>query len=145
MRSADRLDLDSLRNAVKPLESGLATLGDQDWLAQQPAPVREVVAAGVIQNFEIVYELSVKTLRRQLERDLPSTAEIERGGFRHLLRLGGEAGLIEEVANWFEYRKMRNITSHTYDPAKANTVLAGIPGFLRDARLFLSALEQRNG
>ena len=145
MHSNDLLNLASFRNAVDYLANSLKALGDRRWLDELPAGRRQVVEAGVIQNFEMVYELSVKNLKRRLLRDWPSSTEIEQAGFRTLLRIGGEVGLIAEVEHWFDYRRKRNITSHTYDQSKAAEVLKTVPLFLEDARLLLAALERRNG
>ena len=41
------------------------------------------------------------------------------------------------------YRDKRNITSHTYDAAKAAEVAAVLPAFALDASALLRALEQR--
>lgn len=43
---------------------------------------------------------------------------------------------------WFVYRDKRNITSHTYDPAKAAEVAAVLPDFARHARELLQRLAQ---
>ena len=100
--------------------------------------------AGLIQNFEFVYEISIKMIKRQLEIDALPATEIEHSNFKDVLRIAAERGLIENVIAWFEYRKMRNITSHTYDEDKAKTVCDGIDAFLEDADDLLKKLEQRN-
>jgi nucleotidyltransferase substrate binding protein (TIGR01987 family) len=65
--------------------------------------------------------------------------------FPGLLREGGERGFIEDVAKWMEYRKKRNITAHTYDPEKAESVYTAAVAFAGDARKLLSALEKSQG
>lgn len=141
----ERLDLTSLRKAVASLESALGVVQDRAWLEAQPQPLRETLIAGVIQNFEFVYELAVKMLRRQLEKDAAVPADIDAAGYRDLIRMAAEAGLIQNVPAWFEYRDLRNITAHTYDPEKARRVFSSAPALLLDTRQLLAALETRNG
>ena len=93
-----------------------------------------------IQRFEYTYELCVKSLRRQLEAMSDSPAEIDALGYRDMIRLGAERGLVASEAAWFGYRELRNITNHVYDPAKANRVFAMLPAFLNDAKSLLAQL-----
>jgi len=139
------LDLSALRSAMASLDDGLAVVGDSNWFSQQDERVRNTLVAGVIQNFEFVYEISVKMLRRQLEAEADTPAEIDQAGFRDLLRLAAEKGLISDVEAWFGFRQMRNITAHTYDHAKAQQVYQGTQAFLTHARQLLLQLEARHG
>ncbi|MET4001289.1 nucleotidyltransferase substrate binding protein [Marinobacterium sp. MBR-109] len=61
------LDLSPLRDAIQSLEDGIEVVSDISWFNQQNHKVRNTLIAGVIQNFEFVYEICVKMLRRQLE------------------------------------------------------------------------------
>jgi len=139
------LDLSALRSAMASLDDGLAVVGDSNWFSQQDERVRNTLVAGVIQNFEFVYEISVKMLRRQLEAEADTPTEIDQAGFRDLLRLAAEKGLISDVEAWFGFRQMRNITAHTYDHAKAQQVYQGTQAFLTHARQLLLQLEARHG
>lgn len=60
------------------------------------------------------------------------------------MRIAGEKGLIADVEAWFRYRKMRNLTSHAYDRAKALAVYRDTLTFIGDAKSLLAALEARN-
>jgi nucleotidyltransferase substrate binding protein (TIGR01987 family) len=142
--ATDKLDLDSLHKALASFDASTALVHDADWLSSQSAVVRDTVIAGAIQNFEFAYELSVKMLKRQLERDAATPTEIDESSFRDLLRIAGEKGLIGDVAAWFGYRQMRNLTAHTYDQAKARQVLENLPAFARDAHALAKALAARN-
>ncbi len=139
------LDLSALRAAVASLEGSLRVTGDSAWFDAQSQAVRDTLIAGVVQNFEFVDELSVKMLRRQLERGSDSPEEVDRASFRDMLRTAGEKGLIEDVEAWFRHRTMRHISAHTYDREKARTVCRGAPGLLNDARALLVALEASDG
>lgn len=140
----EKLDLSSLRAAIDSLLQGLAVVGDQNWFGAQSIAVQNTLIAGVIQNFEFVYEQSIKMLRRELERSAASPTEVDFDNFRDLLRTAAEKGLIANVQAWFSYRKMRNITAHTYDHAKAQQVYAGTLAFIDDAKDVLARLEVRN-
>jgi nucleotidyltransferase substrate binding protein (TIGR01987 family) len=139
------LDLTALRSAITSLDDGLAVVSDANWFNAQNIKVRNTLIAGVIQNFEFVYEISVKMLRRQLEAESDSPAALDQASFRELLRLGAEKGLINDVEAWFGFRQMRNITAHTYDHAKAQQVYEGTQAFLTHARDLLARLESRHG
>jgi nucleotidyltransferase substrate binding protein (TIGR01987 family) len=139
-----RLDLSAMRNAVASLEGSLGVLGDCLWFDAQSPVVQNTLIAGVIQNFEFVYELSVKMLRRQIELESDRPAEVDSTSFRDMLRLAGEKGLIADVEAWFFYRRMHNMSSHTYDQAKAAQVCNDTLRFVGDARALLSILDARN-
>jgi len=138
------LDLSALRNAITSLAEGLAVVDNKAWFELQPKPVQNTLIAGVIQNFEFVYEMAVKMLKRRLEADAFSPAEIDESNFRDILRAAGEKGLVKDVESWFGYRRMRGTTSHTYDHEKAQQAYQGIAVFLQDAQDLLAALEARN-
>jgi nucleotidyltransferase substrate binding protein (TIGR01987 family) len=137
------LDLAPLRQAMTSLEDSLQVVTDEAWLQNQSAAVRNTLFAGVIQNFEFVYELGMKMLRRQIEAESATPGETDQLGFRDLLRVGAEKGLIGDVEAWFRYRQMRGTTSHTDNLAQARQVHEGVRPFLTDARALLSALERR--
>ena len=142
--SQHRLDLTSLRNAVASLEGSLDVVGDRAWFGQQSATVQNTLMAGVIQNFEFVFELSVRMMRRQIEQESDTPDEIDHRDFRDILRIAAEKALIANVEAWFGYRRMRNISAHTYDHEKARLVYQDTLTFVNDARALLATLEARN-
>lgn len=139
-----KLDLSALRNAIVSLHEGIGVVSDESWFKVQSKSVQNTLIAGVIQNFEFVYELSIKMIRRQIERGAASPTEADYSDFRDLLRTAAEKGLLADVEAWFEYRKMRNITAHTYDHNKAKRVYDGTLTFIADARALLEMLDARN-
>lgn len=139
------LDLSALRNAIAPLEGALQVIDDHAWFDRQSQIIQDTLMAGAIQNFEFVYELSIKMLRRQRERESDTPGAIDQTGFRDMLRMAGEAGLVANVENWFLHRKIRNITAHTYDREKAQQVHQGALAFITDARSLLASLKARSG
>jgi nucleotidyltransferase substrate binding protein (TIGR01987 family) len=139
------LDLSALRKALASLDGAIEVVSDSAWFNRQPANVQNTLIAGVIQNFEFVYELSIKMLRRQIEVESASPAEIDGISFKDILRIAGEKGLIADVEAWFKYRRIRNLTSHTYDRDKALEIYRDTLTFVGDARSLLVALDSRNG
>jgi nucleotidyltransferase substrate binding protein (TIGR01987 family) len=138
------LDLSPLRNAVASLEDGLEVVSDSDWFKAQSSKVQNTLIAGVIQNFEFVYEIGIKMIKRQIEAESASPTEVDETNFREVLRVAAEKGLVADVEAWFKYRKMRNITAHTYDHEKAQQVYKDTLIFIGDARALLHKLEARN-
>lgn len=143
--SEPSLDLTALRNAIASLEGGLELVGNSVWFDQQLPVVQDMLIAGVIQHFEFVYELSIKTIRRQIELESDSPDQIDRTNFRDMLRIAGEKGIVADVEAWFAYRKTRNISAHTYDREIAQQVYKDTQKFIGDARSLLAGLEARNG
>jgi nucleotidyltransferase substrate binding protein (TIGR01987 family) len=141
MMNRHTLDLTPLRQSLKSLEDGLDVVRDTAWFNQQTDKVSHTLIAGVIQNFEFVYEISTKMLRRRLEMDALNPSEVDFANFRDVLRIASEKGLIINVQDWFGYRQMRNITPHTYDHQKAQQVYEGTQAFMVDARRLLANLE----
>ena len=139
------LDLGALRAAIASFEDSLDVVGDAAWFGAQSPRVRNTLMAGVIQNFEFVYEIGFKMIKRRLDLDSASPGDIDGMNFRDVLRLAGEAALVDDVAPWFEYRAMRNITAHTYDQEKARQIYRGALKFRGDAKALLARLEARGG
>ena len=126
------LDFRSLQFAIASLAEALE--------AAEMRPDDAFVRDASIQRFEYTYELCVKSLRRQLEAMSDSPAELDALGYRDMIRVGVERGLIVAEAEWFRYRELRNITAHVYDPAKAAQVFGKLPAFLGDAKALLGKL-----
>src|SRR3990167_1837195 len=138
------LDFSALQKAIQSLHEAIEIISNHKWFNEQPSAVQNTLIAGAIKNFEFVYELSMKMLRRQLEWEADNPTEIDETGFKDLLRMAAEKGLIENVERWFAYRTMRNITSHTYDHEKAQRVYEDTLTFIKDAKILLENLENRN-
>lgn len=130
------LDLTPLTNAVQRLDEGLTR-----YLADtSDTQIRD----GLIQRFEFTYELSHKMLKRFLETSAANPTEYDAADFQYLIRSGNEQGLLLSAwPEWLFFRAMRSKTSHTYDEDVALEVVAAIPGFLKESRYLLSALQQR--
>lgn len=140
----EQLNLSALEKAFNSFELTLAKLADEQWFAAQESIVQDTLIAGSIQKFEFVYELSIKMMKRQLKQISEAPEQIDSADFRDVLRLSAKAGLIEQVEDWLLYRKMRNVTSHTYDQNKAQQIYQQMRGFLSSAKHLLEQLQQRN-
>jgi nucleotidyltransferase substrate-binding family protein len=138
------LDITALEKAFISLEETLKSLENQEWFNAQQPIIQDTLIAEAIQKFEFVYELDIKMLKRQLKRIASNDLDIDSADFRDVIRLSLQCGLIERMEDWLDYRKMRNITSHTYDERKAQQVYNGIFDFLESSRFLLKQLQQRN-
>ena len=138
------LDTTALEKAFTSLEETLRSFENQEWFNAQQSIIQDTLIAGPIQKFEFVYELDIKMLKRQLKRIASNDLDIDSADFRDVIRLSLQYGLIERMEDWLDYRKMRNITSHTYDESKAQQVYNGIFDFLESSRFLLKQLQQRN-
>lgn len=125
------LNLDSFSSALTSLEIVLQE------------PVTDIVRDSAIQRFEYTYELSMKMLKRYLEMSEFMHPAVDEMSFKDLLRLGAEKGCVKSPNKWFDYREMRNITSHAYDKKKAVKIYKILPAFTKDARFLLNELKQR--
>lgn len=130
------LDFSSLAKAIASLRMALA--------ARAADPANEFVRDSCIQRFEYTYELAHKMLKRYLEASEPDAAAIDTMGMADLVRTGWERGLLKSSWDkWVAYRAARNITSHTYNPDKANEVVAIIPAFLEEAAFLFERLTSK--
>ena len=131
------LDISSLEKSVAALERAT------DFLAEvrPPNPIHEHVRGNAVQCFEVSLELSLAFMRRYaLARDRKMEAPRD---VRDILRIAEEEGLIDNPQRWMAHRKIRNITSHTYDENKADEAAAGAAAFLTDAKEFVARLRAK--
>lgn len=140
----DQLDLTALKKACISLEMAVKDASDKSFMHALSDSQKQLIIAGVIQNFEFTYELVFKMIKRQLEFDASSPSEVDQYSFRDLLRTAAEKGLVTSVEDWFEYRRLRNITSHTYNLDKAQEVFDRTVAFKDDAVAVLAELIKRN-
>lgn len=129
------LDLTPLTKAIARLSEGLERIEREAGDTQ--------LRDGLIQRFEFTYDLAHKMIRRALEQAAANPDEIDRMSFPELIRTASEQGLTgSDWTAWRTWREMRNITSHTYDEAKALLVVEGIPAFLAEAQEVARRLGQ---
>lgn len=103
---------DKLRNLLRLL--GLALSRLDHALAQL---VNEFVRDSAIQRFEFTFELLWKSVKAYAEE-----SGLEAFSPRDSLRVAFQIGLIEDSPEWFRMLEDRNLTSHTYNEATADTI-----------------------
>ena len=137
------LVLDHLRDAIKALSDLQAAAENSSRKALRNQVEQSGIRAGVIQNFEVTYELCWKLMDRWLSMNLGASV-VDGVTRRELFRLAAQQRLIADVDVWWQYHQARNTTSHIYDERKAESVYRAIGDFVHDARVLLAALEARN-
>ncbi len=134
------LYLDNLTQSIEALERSVKTANRVD---EADEDLQETVRAGVIQNFEVTYELSWKMIKRWLEENIGS-AHADGISKAELFRRAAENLLITDAERWNDYNEARNLTSHTYDENTAESVFTEATEFVQDVKYLLRALEERN-
>jgi len=139
-----KLDLSSLRKAVESLEKTIKVSENKLLIAGLDEDTKDAIRAGVIQNFEFTYELCWKFMRRWIKEN----ADVEEAEYprtrKELFRMAARFSLIKEPLTWFSYGDARNLTSHTYDEDKAETVYETAVDFIEDAKYLLERLQELN-
>ncbi|MDR3181817.1 MAG: nucleotidyltransferase substrate binding protein [Planctomycetaceae bacterium] len=135
------LDLTTLAQSIKVLresvEDNLRNGADFSPLQQ------ETFRSGIIQNFEVAYEMCWKTMKRWLAENV-SEEIIARCTRKELFRYAGENKLIEDVSLWFLFHKARNSTAHIYSAGIAAEVYEAAVRFVPEAESFLQNITARN-
>lgn len=137
-----KLDLTSFRDAVGALERSMTFLLSDS--AKNDPLLHEQFRNSAIQCFEFTHELAFKMMKRQLELMIADPASIDKMTYMDIIRSAAEAGLVDAVGRFKDYRDKRNITSHTYNQAKAAQIEAILSDFFGDMRALLAELEKRN-
>ena len=92
--------------------------------------------AGLIQMFELAFELAWKTLKDKLEYD-----GLKANSPRETIKIAYQNGYIQNGELWIEALDSRNLLAHTYDEAKSNQARDLIRekyfSLLRDLRAYL--------
>jgi nucleotidyltransferase substrate binding protein (TIGR01987 family) len=135
------LDITGLKNAVNSLERALNVVMRKEQEEGVDPDEIETLRAGLIQNFEVSYELCWKNMKRWLEFNVgrESTDGISRNG---LFRLAAENTLIADVETWMSFHRARSSTSHEYSGAVAESVYEKAQEFLPHAKDFVSRMER---
>ena len=133
------LDFSSLESAANQLEKAL-TYATSD-LAKD-INLLEQFRNSTVQCFEFTYELAWKYLQRKLEQVHPNPKIIDELDFKGLIREGAQRGYVKTPELWFEFRRLRNISSHAYDRLKAEQVFLKAQDLLVEARFLLAAIRE---
>ena len=137
------LDITSIQKAVLSLGKAVNTYADKSFL-ELNEDQQDTLKAGIIQNFELTYELCWKFMKRWLkENDVYS--EVDNPRTRNdIIRLAARHHLITDPEKWFDYGNARNLISHTYNEDVAETILKTAVVFLDDAQYLLKQLTRYN-
>ena len=132
----ETLNLTFFENAINSLESIISR-----YEKENDIDIRD----SVIQRFEYTYSMSLKMISRFLKQN-DISEEISSMTFNEIIRRANQFGLLKtNLETWDEYRKKRNMTSHTYDEKIANDVVAIIPAFKDEAEFLLNRLKEKLG
>ncbi len=128
---------------IQPFEKAILRL--EEGLARYQGDVEDTqIQDGLVKRVEFTYELGHRMLKRFLEYASPTPEQFDAMAFQDIIRTANEQGLLlGNWTNWRRYREMRGKTSHTYDEAVAQEVVAGIPAFLEEARYLRDQLKRR--
>jgi len=133
-----RLDTESLNNAISALKDGIGVFREY---GEQSAVLYLSLRSGVIQNFEVAYELCWKFMQKWLEANV--SADIVKGVSRkEFYRICEQYGLIENAEIWWEFHAARNNTSHSYSSSIAASVCDKAIEFLAIAQNFVKNFEK---
>ena len=132
----------AFESAIKQLEKAL-TFSQSD-MAKNDSDLFEQFRNSTVQCFEYTYELSWKIIKRQLESSHPNPSVIDTWDFKDLIREAAVAGLIDKPEAWFEFRRLRNISSHAYDKLKAEEVYRKAQDLLNSAKFIYSKVKFKN-
>jgi len=112
------LDLSSLKRAIASLDNAVRIATSGEKMAALGEEGQQVVRAGVIQNFELTFELCWKFIQRWIILN-KTPEDAEPFTRKDLFRMAARYGLVEDPLRWFEYGDAQNLTSHAYDEDKA--------------------------
>lgn len=137
-----KLDLTSLRKAVESLERAVSVVNDETFFAGLSDEARETIKSGVIQNFEVAYELCWKYAQRWLRENTQVEQSENPRSRKEIFRLAARYGLVNNPETWFSYGDARNLTSHIYSENTAESVYNTALVFVKDAGYLLKKLEE---
>jgi nucleotidyltransferase substrate binding protein (TIGR01987 family) len=138
-----KLNFDHLQRCSLTLERSLQSLAK----AEAASVDYEVFRNAVIKSFELTLETAGKLLRKVLKQYVGSPKTVDALVFKDVLRHAALHGLLSaaELERWLVYRDSRNDTAHNYGEQFADTTLALITDFQRDALALYVTLQQKHG
>jgi len=119
------INITSLLKAHKLLENALKQINT------------ELERDGAIQRFKFTFELSWKTLKRIL-----TFKGLDVNNHRDVFRESAKQGLIENVEDWFEFIKKRNLTIHTYNEEYAVEIFESLTQFKIEVQKLIETITK---
>lgn len=98
----------------------------------------ELGEMGVIQAFEVSYELVWKTLQKILNRQ-----GIDARSPRETFRLAAQFNYLADPKIWFKFGEERNLTAHTYQEETITHLLNFLPGFVKELTELVTHLQTK--
>ncbi len=136
------IDLGPMRAALATLTESLSLIEETE--GQFSEPMRRLMQRGLIQAFEYNYGLAILLMTRYLREYAAVPDKYDLNAFEELIRVADENRLLRSpFAKWKAFRHARNLTSHTYDRAKADAVAQVAPDFEQEIQFLLSQLQEK--
>jgi nucleotidyltransferase substrate binding protein (TIGR01987 family) len=92
--------------------------------------------AGAVLAFEFCYELSWKSMKRALKN-----SGVDADSPEEVFRKAAIAKIIDDPEIWFDFQQKRNLTTHTYEYANVEMILAIFENFSLELKKLLLKLE----
>ena len=129
----EKLDLTSFEKALSSLKAIVKRYNLEGDIDLRDA---------VIQRFEYTYSISLKSIMRFIDFQTDKSQSIMT--FNEIIRTANQYGLLKSnLIAWDNFRKARNMTSHTYDEETANKVIDVIPSFIVEVDFLLNELKNK--
>lgn len=126
------LDISALNNAIDRLNEVI--------IRYENDVTDNIIRDSLIQRFEFTYSIALKTLSKYLIEY--SYDDVKQLSFNDLIRTANQLNLLKSnLEIWSEYRKMRNLTSRTYDEEIALKVVGVIPEFYNEVLYLANKLK----
>ncbi|KZX15428.1 HI0074 family nucleotidyltransferase substrate-binding subunit [Methanobrevibacter filiformis] len=136
---SEKLNIIGLKNVVGALNDAIDIY---THCSSENHALLNTLRSGLIQNFEIAYEMSWKFMKRWLEINI--SPDIVLGLSRkEFYRIARENLLITDVEKWWSFHEARNKTSYVYDEIIADKTVETAIEFLPYAMDFISKLEEK--
>lgn len=103
--------LDNFSNCLRILEQA-------DF---QEAATSPIYRRGVVGQFNLTFELALKTLQQVLQ--LHGVVEAATGSPREILQLGYKVGFLQQPEVWLAMLKKRNLSVHLYNEEEVNALI----------------------
>lgn len=106
----------------------------------------DAIRDSVIQRFEFTYSIALTTLRKYFIDRAFVIEDVNQMSFNDMVRTANQLNLLKSnLEVWSDFRRIRNMTSHTYDEKTAQKVVEIIPQFYEEAVFLLHAVKDSNG
>lgn len=103
--------------------------------------INDVIRDSAIQRFEICYELAWKAIKQALIFLGSEAGNSPRDIFKNAFKLS----LIGDENIWMDILIQRNLSTHTYSEALANSLYQKLPQFLSEMKYTLQKIQIETG